>query len=207
MEIISVRRGFFSSIFSTEFDNDESSFAMQIREDLDFELKIDRYFNSIFNKNFRFVAIPGSTSFYLRTHTKNNRAVDLVNEGFGVNQTIYMLIKLLKKNTGLALIEEPEIHLHPTAQGKLVDAFVDIIAKEKKQILLTTHSENIVLSVLSKIAANELNKDDVQFFLVENINNETNVVPQQVNSNGQIEGGLMNFMETELTNLKKFLDA
>jgi predicted ATPase len=205
MEMVSVRRGFFSPIFSSEFNPDEASFALQIREALDFELKIDKYFHSIFDKNFRFVAIPGSTSFYLRTHTKSGRATDLVNEGFGVNQTIYMLVKLLKKNTGLALIEEPEIHLHPTAQSKLMDAFCDIVQKENKQIFLTTHSENIVSSVLRKIADGEISKDDVQFYLAKKENDETVILPQQVNDKGQLEGGLMNFMETELNNLKTIL--
>ncbi len=205
IEIISIRRGFFSPIFSSEFNPDEANFALQIREDLDFELKIDKYFNSIFNKNFRFVSIPGSTSFYLKTHTKSGRSTDLVNEGFGVNQTIYMLIKLLKKSTGLAMIEEPEIHLHPTAQAKLMDAFCDIVQKENKQIFLTTHSENIVSSVLRKIADGEMDKNDVQFYLAQNENDETVIHPQEVNEKGQIEGGLMNFMEAELNNLKTIL--
>lgn len=205
LELISVKRGFFSPIFSSEFNPDEANLALQVREGLDFELKIDKYFHSIFDKHFRFVAIPGSTSFYLRTHTKSGRATDLVNEGFGVNQTIYMLIKLLKKNTGLAMIEEPEIHLHPTAQSKLVDAFCDIVQKENKQIFLTTHSENIVSSVLRKIADGEIDKNDVQFLLAKNENDETVVIPQEVNDKGQIEGGLMNFMETELNNLKTIL--
>jgi predicted ATPase len=129
----------------------------------------------------------------------------LVNEGFGVNQTIYMLIKLLKKSTGLAMIEEPEIHLHPTAQAKLMDAFCDIVQKENKQIFLTTHSENIVSSVLRKIADGEMDKNDVQFYLAKKENDETVVIPQVVNDKGQIEGGLMNFMETELSNLKTIL--
>ena len=207
IEVISVKRGFFSPIFSTEMDNnDESRFALQVREEgLDFDIKIDRYFSQIFNKNFRFVAVPGSNSFYLRTHNKKGFTTDLVNEGFGVNQAVYMLIKLLKKSTGLAFIEEPEIHLHPTAQGKLVDVFTDIIKNEGKQIFLTTHSENIVSSVLSKIANGELNKNDVQFYLAVNENDETKIISQDVNDKGQIEGGLMNFMETELSNLKTLL--
>lgn len=207
IEAISVKRGFFSPIFSTEMDSsDESRFALQVREEgLDFDIKIDKYFNQVFNKNFRFVAVPGSNSFYLRTHNNKGFATDLVNEGFGVNQTVYMLIKLLKKNTGLAFIEEPEIHLHPTAQGKLVDVFTAIIKNEEKQIFLTTHSENIVSSVLSKIADGELNKEDVQFYLAINENDETKIIPQEVNDKGQIEGGLMNFMETELSNLKTLL--
>lgn len=205
-EIISVRRGFFNAIFSTEQATEESLFAMQIRnEGASFESKIDHYFKQIFNKTFRFVAIPGSTSFYLKTQNSKGHTTDLVNEGFGVNQTVYMLAKLLKKNTSLAFIEEPEIHLHPSAQAKLVDAFTEIIQKENKQIFLSTHSENIVSTVLAKIAAGELDKNDVQFYLAKFEDGETKIIPQEVNDKGQIEGGLMNFMETELANLKTLL--
>lgn len=206
IEVISVRRGFFNPIFSTEQATEESLFAMQIRSEGDsFESKIDHYFKRIFNKTFRFVAIPGSTSFYLKTQNSKGHTTDLVNEGFGVNQTVYMLAKLLKKSTSLAFIEEPEIHLHPSAQAKLVDAFTEIIQKEDKQIFLSTHSENIVSTVLAKIAAGELNKDDVQFYLAKFEDGETKIIPQEVNDKGQIEGGLMNFMETELANLKTLL--
>jgi predicted ATP-dependent endonuclease of OLD family len=206
LEIISVKRGFYNPIFSTEQATDESLFAMQIRnEGTSFEGKIDYYFKQLFDKTFRFVAIPGSTSFYLRTQNGKGFTTDLVNEGFGVNQTVYMLIKLLKKNTSLAFIEEPEIHLHPSAQAKLVDVFTEIIQKENKQIFITTHSENIVSSVLAKIAAGELDRNDVQFFLAKLEDGETKVIPQEVNEKGQIESGLMNFMETELTNLKSIL--
>jgi AAA15 family ATPase/GTPase len=206
IEVISVRRGFFNPIFSTEQATEESLFAMQIRnEGLSFESKIDFYFKKIFNKNFRFVAIPGSTSFYLKTQNLKGHTTDLVNEGFGVNQTVYMLAKLLKQSTSLAFIEEPEIHLHPSAQAKLVNVFTEIIQTEGKQIFLSTHSENIVSTVLAKIAKGELNKEDVQFYLAKYEDGETKIVPQEVNDKGQIEGGLMNFMETELSNLKTLL--
>lgn len=208
IEIISVRRGFFNPIFSAEPTQatDEALFAMQIRnESDDLEVKIDHYFKQLFDKTFRFVAIPGSTSFYLRTQNKKGNSTDLVNEGFGVNQTVYMLIKLLKKSTSLAFIEEPEIHLHPSAQAKLVDVFTEIIQKENKQIFITTHSESIVSSALAKIANGELSRDDVQFYLAVNEDGETKIIPQEVNDKGQIEGGLMNFMEAELSNLKSLL--
>lgn len=206
IELISVKRGFFSPIFSTEQPTEESLFALTIRnQEKDFESKIDHYFKQIFDKTFRFVAIPGSTSFYLRTQNKSGLTTDLVNEGFGVNQTIYMLIKLLKQSTSLAFIEEPEIHLHPSAQNKLVDVFTEIIQKESKQIFLTTHSENIVSCALNKIAKGELNINDVQFLLAKVEDGETKIIPQTVNERGQIEGGLLSFMETELSNLKTLL--
>ncbi len=206
LEIISVKRGFFNALFNSKQDDDETKLALKIREEgLDFESKIDHYFKQIFDKTFRYVAIPGSDSFYLRTQNKAGLTTDLVNEGFGVNQTIYMLIKLLKKDTSLAFIEEPEIHLHPSAQAKLVDIFCDIVQKESKQIFITTHSENIVSSVLAKIADGEMKKEEVNFFLCKNEGGETIYELQEVNDNGQIKGGLMSFMETELSNLKAML--
>lgn len=207
IEIISVKRGFFNPIFNTEFEDEESAFAMQIRnEGVNFELLIDKYFSKLFNKNFRFVAIPGSTSFYLKTQGREKGYMtDLVNEGFGVNQTLYMLIKLLKKNTSLAFIEEPEIHLHPSAQNKLVDVFAEIVQNENKQIFLSTHSENIVSSILAKIANGSLDKDDVQFYISKFEDDETKIIPQEINDKGQVEGGLTSFMETELANLKTML--
>ena len=206
IEIISVKRGFFSPIFSTEQPNEESEFALTIRQqEKDFESKIDHYFKKIFEKTFRFVAIPGSTSFYLRTQNNKGFTIDLVNEGFGVNQTVYMLIKLLKKSTSLAFIEEPEIHLHPSAQNKLVDVFADISKNEGKQIFITTHSENIVSGFLRKIADGELSVNDIQFYLAQSEGGETTITPQNVNDKGQLEGGLLSFMEAELKNLKSLL--
>jgi predicted ATPase len=206
LEIISVKRGFFNALFNSKQDDDETKLALKIREEgLDFESKIDHYFKQIFDKTFRYVAIPGSDSFYLRTQNKASLTTDLVNEGFGVNQTIYMLIKLLKKDTSLAFIEEPEIHLHPSAQNKLVDIFYDIVEKENKQIFITTHSENIVSTVLARIAEGKIKKEDVNFFLCKNEGGETVYELQEVNDNGQIKGGLLSFMEAELSNLKAML--
>ncbi len=206
LEIISVKRGFFNALFNSKQDDDETKLALKIREEgLDFESKIDYYFKQIFDKAFRYVAIPSSDSFYLRTQNKSGLTTDLVNEGFGVNQTIYMLIKLLKKDTSLAFIEEPEIHLHPSAQNKLVDIFYDIVEKENKQIFITTHSENIVSTVLARIAEGKIKKEDVNFFLCKNEGEETIYELQEVNDKGQISGGLMSFMETELSNLKAML--
>lgn len=206
IEIVPPKRGFTRAIFSLESEDDDTTEAFKIRDgNSDIESKIDHYFRRIFDKTFRYVAIPGSTSFYLRTQNNKGFTVDLVNEGYGINSTVSVLMKVLKHSTSLAFIEEPEIHLHPSAQAKLVDVFTEIVQKENKQIFLSTHSENIVSSVLAKIADRELSVDDVQFYLAQSENEETKIIPQEVNDKGQIEGGLMSFMETELTNLRKML--
>lgn len=50
-----------------------------------------------------------------------------------------------------------------------------------------------------------MGKDDIQFCLAVNENEETKIILQEINGKGQVEGGLMNFMETELSKLKYLL--
>ncbi|QDY46926.1 AAA family ATPase (plasmid) [Planococcus glaciei] len=47
------------------------------------------------------------------------------------------------------MIEQPELHLHPAIQAKLIDAFIKIImlCKEKSidiKIIIETHSETMI---------------------------------------------------------------
>jgi AAA15 family ATPase/GTPase len=206
LEIVPPKRGFSTIIFSKEQLTTQSIFALEVfNNEIDIEGKADYYFQKIFDKSFFVEKVPGTEIFYLRVKDRKGLITDIINEGYGVNSVLDMLLRLLKTNTSLAFIEEPEIHLHPSAQAKLVDVFAEIVQKENKQIFLTTHSENIVSSVLAKIANGELDKNDVQFYLAKMEDDETKIIPQEVNDKGQIEGGLMNFMETELSNLKTLL--
>ncbi|HYV94946.1 MAG TPA: AAA family ATPase [Chitinophagales bacterium] len=206
IECIPVKRGFFNPIYPIEESNPENRIADIIAKDEKGILveKVNSGIKKIFEKEFRVHNIRGTQQFRMRT-VKGEFITEIVNEGFGLNQTIAILIQLLKPETTLALIEEPEIHLHPTAQSALMEVFIEAIEKDNKQILLSTHSENIVSTILAKISEGTLSKDDVQFFLCTSEKGETKIEPQQINEHGQIEGGLMPFMESELENLKKML--
>jgi len=87
--------------------------------------------------------------------------VNLVDVGFGASQVLPILVQSVLAEPGkLVIIEQPELHLHPRAQARLADLFVDKIQKlveDPKQpgkpkreytdvhFLLETHSEHILL--------------------------------------------------------------
>ena len=50
----------------------------------------------------------------------------IVNEGFGINQLVYMLTICLYSRYKIVAIEEPEIHLHPSMVRKLAIALAEI---------------------------------------------------------------------------------
>ena len=130
-----------------------------------------------------------------------------MNEGFGVNQLVYMLAKVLHSDAGIVCIEEPEIHLHPSAVRRLARALADI-ARENgdKHLIISTHSEQFIMSLLALVADGAYTpRYDSAIYLVTKEGKESKFQRQQVNEGGQVEGGLASFMEGELEDMKAFL--
>lgn len=72
----------------------------------------------------------------------SNRPLELVGTGF--LQLIQIFTYILLFEPGVLLVDEPDIHLHPTAQGKLVNVLARVAREKKIRILLSTHSPFIV---------------------------------------------------------------
>lgn len=73
--------------------------------------------------------------------------------GAGISQIIPVIVAALEGRSGLALIEQPEIHIHPAMQVELGDLFIETIADDatSRMLLIETHSEHIILRLLRRI--------------------------------------------------------
>jgi len=170
--------------------------------------RISTYAEEILGRDFRTNVTPGTaTVFFQSTDKKSRIPVLLVNEGFGVNQIIYLLAKMLRVDVQAVLIEEPEVHLHPTVLRNFARALCSFAKEEEKQIILATHSELFVLAILSAVADNLLAPEEVRCYLTTKEKKLTSFGEQKVNKDGQVEGGLTSFMEAELEDIKRFLSA
>lgn len=122
----------------------------------------------ITGREFRLYTPPGTTTVYLQTIDKKSRTPTyLVNDGFGVNQLVYILAKIHRPEIKTILIEEPEIHLHPTVIRFFIRQVCSIIKEERKQIILVTHSETLVSSLLAAIREKIISLRDVKLYLTE----------------------------------------
>jgi predicted ATPase len=92
-------------------------------------------------------------------------AQDLVNVadvGFGVSQTLPVLVALLTAQPGqLVYLEQPEIHLHPRAQVELADLLVESAARGVI-IVAETHSALLLLAVQTRVARGRIDPDLVR---------------------------------------------
>ncbi len=77
--------------------------------------------------------------------------------GFGVSQILPVLVLCYYVPQGSTIIfEQPEIHLHPSAQQKLADVFIDVIKHRELQIIIESHSEHLLHRLQRRIAEEEL---------------------------------------------------
>ena len=171
---------------------------------------ISGYLEEITGREFRVNFFPREKVYSLEVTDRsieNHRhrvATEIVNDGFGINRIAWMLACTLFDKTTLMCIEEPETHLHPSSVRKLAKVFVEIMREEGKRFLLTTHSEALVLALLTEVSRKNLEPNEVAFYLTTKEGKESKFERQEVNELGQIEGGLTSFMEGELEDLAAF---
>ncbi len=208
--IVPLKRGFsqphYQSTSLTPMLATESEVATLLAEDKYLEMKLSTYLEHVFEHDFRVHVKPGTALFSLdSTDKKTGVATELVNEGFGINQFVYLLALCLHRDTKWVLVEEPEIHLHPTAVRAAAKAIVEIVRDEGKGFLISTHSESLVSALLSLVARGELHPSEIAFYLAQKEGKITQFERQSVNEEGQIKGGLRSFMEGELEDIRTFL--
>lgn len=110
----------------------------------------------------------------------------------------------MQKNNKLICIDEPEIHLHPTIIDGLVSVLIEMAKNEDKQFLISTHSEHFINSLLKNVVEGKIKNEEARVYYLNKTRLETKIEYQEINADGQIKGGLKNFYQTELSNLKTF---
>ncbi|MGM3308983.1 AAA family ATPase [Anabaena sp. WFMT] len=88
--------------------------------------------------------------------------VNIADVGFGVSQTLPVLVALLVAKPGqLVYIEQPEIHLHPRAQVAMAEILANA-AKRGVKVVIETHSDRLILAIQSLVAEGNLSPDLVK---------------------------------------------
>lgn len=89
--------------------------------------------------------------------TRHSARVLLTDVGFGVSQVLPVLVLLAYVPEGsTVLLEQPEIHLHPSVQSGLADILIETAIVRNVQVVVESHSEHLLMRLQRRIAEKHL---------------------------------------------------
>ena len=108
--------------------------------------------------------------------------------GFGVSQILPVLVLCYYVPVGSTiLLEQPEIHLHPSAQAALADVFIDAIKKRHVQIILESHSEHLLRRLQRRVAEQKLAPEDIALYFCDMQDGKSKLNPLRMDLFGNVE--------------------
>jgi len=131
--------------------------------------------------------------------TPESTPVRITDVGFGISQILPVITLCYYVPEGSTIIlEQPEIHLHPSVQAGLADVFIDAIRSRKIQIIVESHSEHLLRRLQRRIAENEtLENKDVALYFCKFKGKESELDPLDVDPYGNIKNWPKDFFGNE----------
>lgn len=123
---------------------------------------------------------------------RGNVEVNLSDAGDGMQLllpvVVQQLLHPLKKDSSfLDIVEEPELHLHPAAHAPLADLFLETAKSGQGQVIVETHSENLLLRLRRRIAEGA-DPGLVALYWVEDLNDGSSSVKRiHILPNGEVD--------------------
>lgn len=127
---------------------------------------------------------PINTNFgsFMLKDLKTGYAVNIVDTGMGISQILPIIVASNMDVSGTLLIDSPEAHLHPKLQSEFANMFVD--TAKRRDVVLETHSQNILLRIEKLIANHDIDKDFVRVYFIKDEGESSICEEIHLNENG-----------------------
>lgn len=211
----------------------KGEYTAQIISDLNYSFRIDeKRVNQVNLKGSRFehhinswleFILPGVsiTPYYDdKTHTarievqnsySKGSPIVPTNTGFGISYALPIIVSgLIAKEDRFLIVENPEAHLHPSAQSKM-GYFLGVIANAGVRVIVETHSDHIINGIQIAVAEKAISHKNViiNFFSQESNSQQPEVNPIGITERGELTDWPKGFFDqtqidyAHLINLRK----
>lgn len=140
--------------------------------------------------------------------------INICEVGYGVSQVLPVAMQAFLAMPGdTAMIEQPELHLHPRAQAELGDLFI-LTAKQGVRFIIETHSEHLLLRFRRRIAESTsgvlaednpvfINANDLRAYFVDRVVSVSEIEEIKIDSRGKMSSpqGFRGFFADDLQEL------
>lgn len=131
----------------------------------------------------------GGSIYRVRVRRNPNSPDVLITDvGFGVSQILPAIVLCYYAPEGSVIVlEQPEIHLHPSVQAGLADVFIDAVKTRNVQIVFESHSEHLLKRLQRRIAEQTIAPETTALYFCETDNGNSKLTPLNVNLFGEIQ--------------------
>ena len=128
-----------------------------------------------------------SDPFQLQVKVRTGPHANLMDVGYGISQSLPILVDLMHEEQSVFLLQQPEVHLHPRGQAELASLFVESCKKRGNRFLVETHSDYIVDRVRILVRRGELEASDVSVLYFEPNGNAVTIHNMTLDQDGNLE--------------------
>lgn len=107
---------------------------------------VEKYINKLGYKNFVLKTINKQKNIYEIVFEKGGKNIEITKASSGEKEIINLLLGIFAFNiySGVVIIDEPDLHLHPRWQKLLLQLFNELSKERKIQFLIVTHSPQFI---------------------------------------------------------------
>ena len=147
----------------------------------------------------------GSDPFQVQIRKRGGKSKgtlrNLIDVGYGVSQALPVVTELLRGEGPLFLLQQPEVHLHPSAQAALGSLFCQVAGRQR-QLVVETHSDHLLDRVRMDVRdrKGELQPKDVSILFFEPGNLDVRIHSLELDAEGNVLGappGYRDFFKAE----------
>ena len=127
-----------------------------------------------------------SDPFQIQVKANSSYYVNLMDVGYGVSQSLPILVDILNARNEVFTLQQPEVHLHPRSQAELASLLIES-SKKANRFLIETHSNYIVDRVMISVRQGKIRSEDVSLLYFESQGNQgVQIHNLEVNHQGEI---------------------
>lgn len=115
-----------------------------------------------------------SDLFDVQVTLNDGASLPIADLGYGLSQILPVLVQCSFAEDGsILLFEQPELHLHHLAAGKLATVLAKIAKQKNLRIVSETHSEDLFKQILIELNSKKINPEDVVAYEVARIDGKS----------------------------------
>ena len=157
--------------------------------------------------SFELTEIREGTNLWQARVTRDSGSPEtmLTDVGFGVSQVLPVLALLyfvyFVPEDSVVLMEQPELHLHPSVQSGLADLIPNVARTRHVQVIVESHSEHLLRRFQRRVAEDTASSEDVKLYFISTTDGSAQLGDLELDEWGEIRNWPDHFFGDELGEL------